>query len=136
MKIYYITYTKENIPKCKDGSKTMTRRVIEKIDHYKNIKPGDILVTRKNRFSKVEVDRNVCVKTWTERVQDITTEDIKKEGVQSMAEKLELDHELTGHTNGHRWQFMYLWDSINKDRGYEWKNNPRVRVIEFKQVDK
>ncbi len=63
MKIYYTTFTKDNIIKCKNGDKTHTRRVIEKIDHYKNIKPGDILVTRKNRFSKVEVDRNEVVKS-------------------------------------------------------------------------
>ena len=81
MKTWYIIFTKENVEKCKKRIKTHTRRVIEKIDHYKNIKPGDILITTKNRFSKEEVDRNEVVKTWTERVQDIQKDECIKEGI-------------------------------------------------------
>jgi len=71
-----------------------------------------------------------------ERIKDTTIEDIKKEGVQSMAEKLNLDKELSGVTNGHKWQWIYLWDSINKKRGYGWDTNCWVWVIVFKVVKK
>lgn len=135
MKTYYITYTKENILKCKACSKTMTRRVIEKIDHYKNIQPGDLLITRKNRFSKVEVDRNEVVKTWTGRVQDITVPDIHKEGLNfidvcSIEDDVNKDYTVKDFLN----LWIKLWNSINEKRGYGWNTNPRVRVIEFKQL--
>lgn len=31
--------------------------------------------------------------------------------------------------------FMELWDSINAKRGYGWKTNPWVWVVEFKKID-
>lgn len=32
----------------------------------------------------------------------------------------------------HKKRFKILWNSINKKRGFGWKNNPPVRVVEFK----
>ena len=43
MKEYGVTFTGENVLKIADGSKRHTRRVIEKIDKFKNLKPGDRL---------------------------------------------------------------------------------------------
>ena len=56
-----------------------------------------------------------------ERVQDITEEDAKAEGVDwypaMRANRL----------------FQSLWDSINAKRGYAWDVNPWVWVVEFIQ---
>lgn len=31
-------------------------------------------------------------------------------------------------------QWIKLWDSINKSRGFDWEGNPVVTVVEFKRV--
>ena len=64
-----------------------------------------------------------------ERVQEISEEDAKSEGVSlSWAE---------GQIRGGTWRqgFAQLWDSINAKRGYGWDANPWVWVVEFKRVD-
>jgi len=33
-------------------------------------------------------------------------------------------------------EFVELWDSINKDRGFGWDTNPYVWVLEFRRVEK
>ena len=53
-----------------------------------------------------------------ERVQDISTKDVRAEGIQSDT--------YAGQA------FMELWDSIYAKRGYGWDVNPWVWVIEFK----
>jgi hypothetical protein len=55
-----------------------------------------------------------------ERVQDITEEEAKAEGVRD--------------TMSNRYLFSVLWDSINAKRGYGWDANPWVWVVEFKRV--
>ena len=52
-----------------------------------------------------------------ERVQDITEEDAQAEGVDSLAD------------------FIELWDKLNAKRGYGWDTNPWVWVIEFRVVE-
>lgn len=54
-----------------------------------------------------------------ERIQDITVEDARAEGMQG------------ARTLG---DFSELWDSINAARGYGWEANPWVWVIEFNQM--
>ena len=54
------------------------------------------------------------IQTRIEQLQSIDEEDAWKEGVQT------------------RDEFIKLWDSINEKRGYEWKKNFWVWVIEFK----
>jgi len=62
-----------------------------------------------------------------ERVQDITEEDAKKEGV--------LEVYRYGNFDGHlRDCFHALWDSLNAKRGYGWENNPFVWTITFKRI--
>lgn len=79
-----------------------------------------------------------------ERVQDISEEDAKAEGVYSW-------NGNTGdvRTGAHKiWgtkevsaldpvaAFELLWDSINTKRGYSWESNPWVWVIEFEVIKK
>jgi len=59
-----------------------------------------------------------------ERVQEISIEDCKAEGV---------GHDL--NNIGWRYAFGSLWNSINEKRGFGWDINPFVWVIEFKVVD-
>ena len=57
-----------------------------------------------------------------ERVQDITTEDALREGIQYPSE-------VSAYN-----QFIGLWDSINEKRWSGWDVNPRVWVGEFEVV--
>lgn len=89
-----------------------------------------------------------------ERVQDISTEEIKAEGVQipvsqdgspliGLGEKYSpakylpkgaLSKENRGNVTEddlYEIHWASLWDSINADRGYSWESNPWVWVIEF-----
>ena len=54
-----------------------------------------------------------------ERVQDITDNDAKAEG-------------LIPHLT--RMRFSHLWNSINAKKGYGWDTNPWVWVIEFEVI--
>lgn len=57
-----------------------------------------------------------------ERVQEITFQDMRAEmGTEENATDL--------------WDWVDLWDSINKKRGYSWESNPWVFVIEFKRIE-
>ena len=67
-----------------------------------------------------------------ERSQEITGRDVLAEGIDN------------GHSNpkmGLRWEnmqrmaFSELWDSINAKRGYSWKSDPWVWVIEFGRIE-
>lgn len=63
-----------------------------------------------------------------ERLQDISVEDCKKEGI-------EIDYFLAfgNPEQFFKTSFKILWDSINKKRGYGWDVNPYVWVLEFTQ---
>lgn len=100
---------------------------------------------------------------WVERLQDITTEDICKEGIwvdppqivlngvlfpSDFEQRTEAEREewyLTtaratyiGQCNHiaalHR-EWEHLWDSINAKRGFGWETNPWVWVISFKKEE-
>jgi hypothetical protein len=60
-----------------------------------------------------------------ERVQDISVEDVWREGIN-----------WDGIFKNDIERFQGLWDSINKKRGYGWDVNPWVWVREFKRVEK
>ena len=67
-----------------------------------------------------------------ERLQDITQEDAKAEGVDPWFPKTESLKDL--FTNGsYRNGFHELWDSINA-KTHPWDSNPWVWVIEFRKV--
>ena len=67
-----------------------------------------------------------------ERVQDISYVDSTKEGLIIPAA---LKHRSEFYPGGpYRAPFKTLWDSINAKRGYGWKENPWVWVVEFKVI--
>lgn len=60
-----------------------------------------------------------------ERVQDITPEDCFAEGAIGATINSPIDS--VG-------EFMKLWDKINAKRGFGWRTNPWIWVIEFSAV--
>ena len=82
------------------------------------------------------------VNVRVERVQDICFEDCLSEGCDSGFEHydgscnhIEDGSCCQGWHYGSKWNFRYLWDSINAKRGYSWDANPWVWVIEFRRVE-
>jgi hypothetical protein len=70
------------------------------------------------------------IKVRVERVQDISHNDACIEGAPS-------EPELNDYGTGSIYIDWYanLWDKLNAKRGYGWKVNPWVWVVEFKQVN-
>jgi hypothetical protein len=75
-----------------------------------------------------------------ERVQDTTEEDAKAEGVESLGPSIGAEHGFvddSGRTHGthpYTLAFACLWDEINADRGFPWRDNPWVWCLTFKRV--
>lgn len=69
-----------------------------------------------------------------ERLQDISNEDAKREGVESNFDEGVIYYGPLnkGHADA-RIAFSWLWNSINAKRGYSWESNPWVWVITFKK---
>ncbi len=61
-----------------------------------------------------------------ERVQEITEEDCKKEGIEEDRNGIDIEPSILFHM---------LWDSLNAKRGYGWAVNPWVWVISFRRLD-
>jgi len=61
-----------------------------------------------------------------ERVQEITIEDAKAEGVKPLGQP--------GDSRRWRGAFRNLWDSIYAKRGYSWDSNPWVWAVEFELI--
>ena len=76
-----------------------------------------------------------------ERLQDISQEDIEKEGLwfysQEYREETCINRDsVYGIQATGRKYFKELWDSINAKRGYGWDINPWVWVVEFERVER
>jgi len=67
------------------------------------------------------------VKVRVERVQEINEEDAKNEGVSAW-------HDTPSGTT-YVPEYKLLWDKLNASRGFGWKVNPWVWVVEFKSVE-
>lgn len=71
-----------------------------------------------------------------ERVQEITTEDIYKEGitVEKSLKERGISYWSKSDASYMHSEFQSLWDFINLKRGYGWEVNPWVWVVSFKVV--
>lgn len=65
-----------------------------------------------------------------ERVQDISEEDARHEGV----ERGRWTELATGASSVYAGSFQQLWDEINAKRGYGWAANPWVWAVSFRRV--
>ena len=74
-----------------------------------------------------------------ERLQDISEDDLEKEGIVSYSEKWEnMECKCTKNNRCQRYcdrrlDFINLWSSTAKD-GYKWEDNPYVFVYEFERI--
>jgi hypothetical protein len=75
-----------------------------------------------------------------ERLQAITEEDAKAEGVQPLGPSISADQPLAGErlgrthgTHPHTLAFAVLWDTINDARA-PWRSNPFVWCVSFRRV--
>ena len=130
--------------KILDGTKTQTRRLIKEGDFeidcpiscvFRHIKSGGSrLIWRENQTYAVQpgrgkkaIGRIGIIKIRKERLQDITIEDVKAEGVApyTLARGV-----LAEDQPDPRWKFIELWNSIYpKDN--RWEDDPEVWVLEF-----
>lgn len=67
----------------------------------------------------------VCL-VRVQRLQEISERDAIAEGVHHEPMKLTAD--------GGRILYRQLWDLLNAERGYPWKSNPWVWVVEFRKL--
>jgi hypothetical protein len=72
-----------------------------------------------------------------ERVQDITEDDAKDEGVHQLLNGFYRCYQSPekGARTSATASFMSLWNSINTQRGYGWDSNPWVWVVEFERSE-
>lgn len=70
-----------------------------------------------------------------ERVQDITEEDARAEGVEPYRDMAFL-HGDPGGRESYRDGFIDLWDSLYARRGLGWTANPWVWVVAFKRAER
>ena len=83
-----------------------------------------------------------------ERVQEITEEDAKAEGVRAVTKDSKVVkycvYDQSSDTSSTAWQempnsargaFKTLWDKLNAPRGFGWDANPWVWVVSFKRVE-
>lgn len=98
------------------------------------------------RLSRITLE---VTRIRVERIQQITEADAKAEGVQipvtsegcpegkvkmlvRVGTPYRTDYWNARHA--YRAEFAYLWDSINKRRGYGWEKNPWVWVVDFRRI--
>jgi hypothetical protein len=72
-----------------------------------------------------------------EQVQSISERDAVREGVTTLSFVLPDEKTKLKPKGGtFRTEFKYLWDKLNKKRGYGWDKNPWVWVIQFDRIKK
>lgn len=86
---------------------------------------------------------SIFMPRWASRIQ-LEVKKIRVERVQDISEKDAISEGIIYSAGGESKEFMErnspkkcferLWDSINKERGYGWDENPWVWVIEFKKL--
>jgi hypothetical protein len=76
-----------------------------------------------------------------ERLQDITEEQAKAEGVTPLGPSLGADQRIAGEDRGrthgthpHTLALAVLWDDLNADRGFGWITNPWVWAVSFRRL--
>ena len=97
-------FHKQHIPKIFSGRKVQTRRL-----HKRKWKVGKVYVLRRNWFDK-GIGKILITRRFEQKLGEISPEDVKKEGYNSLEE------------------FRRAWESING----EWNPEKTVTVYEFK----
>ena len=147
---------------CLDGRKTMTRRIVNASEIWRDMMTGDVatieryntkdnkcvtrwrvgkpITIKASRTSK-GLGKVMCIGLRVEHVQDITEEDARREGMTVLPLQTEEDHSAWW-TNGNRHEgyrtaslaFMATWKRLYPTGPKSWEANPLVVVIEFEPV--
>lgn len=91
-------------------------------------------------FERINLE---IINTRVERLQDITDEDARKEGIRDVCHCEDYNDDHGIHSNHNptptpgwaSYGYALMWDAINYSRGYPWASNPWVWVIEFKRIE-
>lgn len=126
---------KENVPPSRWIYRATDEATLDPRDKQ-HWKPSIFMSRRASRIT-LEI-----VSVRVERVQEISEEDVKAEGVRwyddGKYKGWECQEPETGRiglvVDDPRTAFMYLWDSINAKRGFGWQTNPWVWAITFKRI--
>ena len=104
-------FTKEHIGMISSGRKTVTRRIWKR----PHVKVGGIYGIRSDRFKPVppSAPRILVTDVSTEKLRDITIEEVQSEGYTSISE------------------FMEVWEKLHDG---VWNPNQKVYRIEFELV--
>jgi len=112
------------ISQCKGDTNAIPRQYV--IDN--NISDEDVIwkpsIFMRREYSRINLE---ITDIRVERVQDISDQEAKAEGVDGIP-----DPTILGTNYHHIIPFLELWDSINFKRGFGWDVNPWVWVVEFR----
>jgi hypothetical protein len=121
-------FSKDNCDKVLCGCKTQTRRLVKEGDYLdsfghpeivysgakkKWMRSGSYAIQPGRGKSGHPSARVSIVGIRQERLQDISTEDVIAEGIET----------------GDRQAFAKLWNGLNKRKGERWQDNPWVYVL-------
>jgi hypothetical protein len=145
-----MAFIAEQVPALLDGRKTQTRRVmlppdkvyeravVSELHPYGRI--GDVISAiiaepLKPPFEILDFeDIKLKIKELRiEQVQDITPDEVRKEGVEPDWEGISKD-DPHGEDNAYRAAFARHWDRLYAPMGHGWDKNPWVCVISFDRV--
>jgi len=101
-------------------------------------KPMWVGRTRSARFmcNWMSRARAEIIEVRVERVQEISEEDAKAEGVDKCEGfRIYPQPKEFETVNDYRMGFTLLWDSLNAKRGYGWEVNPFVWVLSFRRLN-
>ena len=121
-------YLKEVYYKEKDTGEVMYSNPVESKRCWNKISP--MFMPEKYARNWIEI---VSVKA--ERLQDISDEDIRKEGIQRLGDFADYNYYVDGikwHFNNPREAFAALWDSNHKKN--KWETNPWIWKYELKLI--
>lgn len=150
-------FTKEHCELIPKGLKDQTRRLVQPGDVSLTDRQGNVTdVYRHGRLiyrvgntyaiqpgrGKKSIGRILITAIRRERLQEISHDDIGREGIQDIWPVLmNTAYLITGARNENelrrtlfRDAFAALWDSINKKKGTRWEDNPDVWVLTFEAV--
>jgi len=109
------------------GSQTYPVKCYRDLDVLKSLgsKPARFMP---REFSRITLE---VTGVRVERVQEITSSDALAEGIDKEYAESTANWNDYGTGSIYVDQFAALWDTINAKRGYSWKANPWVWIIEF-----
>lgn len=113
----------------------------EKYYYYKASTSDEYLASGEKWQPSIFMPKEACrirleiTNVRVERLQDISQEDAKAEGLYPAPHRCPgWKNELLSFTDCYKCAFKILWNSINGKKGHQWNKNEWVWVIEFRKI--